>query len=411
MRSLQNILKPLGYTKKFCLPMEADRYFCNEEKLAFYFNDIEMFTRTNNIASSLCFNIDEEGHDDFVDKKAQDVIVKVGSSANYYPVPRKDNRATFLACVAASGESMKPLIITKRKTAETSLLLEGITPEKVMLAFSEKGYITSEIFNTWLIEVFKPFVLERRQQLGLMTEVGMILLDGASSHLTETFFNVCNELNLKVFFLPAHSSHLTQPLDLVLFHSHKVNMRKNMSSEEFDAALTKKIVRMYKSWCTSSTPPNVMASFRAAGCIYEIGGPSFQFVRFEREASRYGKMSLTEEQRKANMDKIIAKYKGSLSARVSVTDFNKLHEKVKNMKPVRMREYDPTSKLYLLQLLIDACLPVETAVLDNDTRPQQGRLTKKQQAEKNAIETTNAAYMGLPFQVKLALKVQSVFGP
>ena len=408
-RTLTTILKPLGYKKQFCLPMEAERYFCNEEKLAFYYHDLEMFTRANNISSCLCFNLDEEGHDDFVDKKAQDVIVKVGSSSHFYPVPRKDNRATFLACVSASGDATKPLIITKRKTAETSLLLEGITPDKVMLGFSEKGYITSTLFNEWLLDVFKPFVIETREKYGLPTEVGMILLDGASSHMTETFFTVCRELNLKIFFLPAHSSHMTQPLDLVLFHSHKNNMRKSLTNEQLAADLTKKIMRMYKSWCTSCTPPNIMGSFRAAGCIYELGGPSFHYIRFEKQASRFGMENLTEEEKTEKSREIFEKWNKEMGSRISVNDFNHFHLKVKEMKPIRKQEYDPSSKTYLLKLLIDACIPVTTAVLDDDTRPQQGRLTRKQVAEKNVMGS-GSAYTALTFEEKLALEVESIFG-
>ena len=90
-------------------------------------------------------------------------------------------------------------------------------------------------------------------------------------------------------------------------------------------------------------------------------------------------------------------------------DFNHFHLKMKETKPARMQEYDPSSKRYLLKLLIDACIHVSADILDDDTRPQQGRMTKKQVAEKSVIGSENT-YTALRFEEKLALKIESIFG-
>ena len=46
-------------------------------------------------------------------------------------------------------------------------------------------------------------------------------MDGHGSHLTKEFVDYAYEFNISPFLLPAHSTHLLQPLDIGVFQSFK----------------------------------------------------------------------------------------------------------------------------------------------------------------------------------------------
>ena len=409
-RGLKTILAQINYNIKTCRPIEVDRYFCDEKKIRFYYDDIEMFTKANKIPSALCFNLDEEGHDDFMDKKPQKRIVKHENTDEFYPVPRTNSRATFLGCIDAAGGAAPPLIITKRQTADIDLILYGVTPDKVMLGYNSSGFINAELFNEWLVSKFKPYVQSRRKEYNIPdSQVGMIMLDGCSAHLTETFFSICEELNLQVFILPAHSSHETQPLDLVLFHSHKSKMRETLRLDDCEGGssseVTKKIARVYTTWCGVCHVLNVMACFRAAGCVYEVGGPSYQYVRFTFERRRMTH-KLIEDNCKGQSGKVLMKHKSETPSRVKVYEFNKLTEKIRFMKPV-MEEISPGDKQYYFRKLLQMVIPVEKVQHDSPENHKPIREKKKNQ-ENNSIEQ-NVEYLRLPFEEKLKCELRSLF--
>ena len=64
---------------------------------------------------------------------------------------------------------------------------------------NKKGWMTSKIFKEWLIKINNKFKFENRK-------VAMIL-DNCPSHIDN------NMSNVKLFFLPAMTTSLIQPLD------------------------------------------------------------------------------------------------------------------------------------------------------------------------------------------------------
>ena len=224
-KTFDTFLAKIEYKSVKGTPMEENRFYCNPDKILFYYHTLMSFVNSNNIPSALCLNFDEEGHEPFSDAKKDNIIVPLNSDAHYFPVARKRSRTTFLASIAADGTYLKPLLVTKRKTIETSLLQRGLTPRKVMLEFSENGYVTERIFNEYLNNVIIPYITNTRKELGdengEYTGKGLIICDGFSGHISDYFFQVCKKCNMQVFFLPSHSSHITQPLDLGLFAQKK----------------------------------------------------------------------------------------------------------------------------------------------------------------------------------------------
>ena len=61
----------------------------------------------------------------------------------------------------------------------------------------------------------------------------MLIFDGYGSHITQEFIEYCWENRIRPFLLPAHSTHLTQPLDVGVFQYFKYNFKEAIRAEVF----------------------------------------------------------------------------------------------------------------------------------------------------------------------------------
>jgi hypothetical protein len=276
----------------------------------------------HNVPSAFVFNLDEEGHNVFADAVSQFVVVKKGTPGPYYyPVKRSSDHCTFLACINAAGGYVKPMVVTKRKTIEVSLISKNLGPDKLYLAYSETGFITGNLFDEWLVDVFKPWVVQLRAEYRY-NGVGAILLDGCTVHTTSMFTDTCADLNLQVYYLPPHSSNQTQPLDLGLFHIHKARIRR-VKLDADDSLLVDRICAIYNSWQASATALNITRAWEAAGAIFTVGGPSNTIVKFGKIYA--SKVSSNDVNCKDIRRGLKEDLKKSFKVRLSVTEYNKLN--------------------------------------------------------------------------------------
>ena len=98
----------------------------------------------------------------------------------------------------------------------------------------------------------------------------LLILDGHGSHETTEFMYKCLENNIYLIFLPPHSSHVLQPLDLSIFSPLKASYRKelNLLGSLIDSAPIGKrnfLLCYYKAREASITAGNILAGWRATG--------------------------------------------------------------------------------------------------------------------------------------------------
>ena len=84
-----------------------------------------------------------------------------------------------------------------------------------LVATSKTGYINDELSLEW-IKHFAQYSAMRQKG-----EYRLLLLDGYGSHCTVEIINYCDEQRIILYCLPAHATHLLQPLDVVLFQPYK----------------------------------------------------------------------------------------------------------------------------------------------------------------------------------------------
>jgi hypothetical protein len=142
--------------------------------------------------ADLVFNLGEAGHQGLADRTDIKVIVSDNFEGDVVEVPdsRANSRSTMLVCISACGTTLPPLIIVQRKTTEHELYDIGYTPDKLSLAHQENEFINTELFDSWVFDVFLPRVDSRRAELSC-PGWAVVLLDGCSCHSSDQKMEEC----------------------------------------------------------------------------------------------------------------------------------------------------------------------------------------------------------------------------
>ena len=141
---------------------------------------------------------------------------KVVTRAEYYgrrSVLQPGNRewVTTVETINALGWYLPPLIIFKGKRYIESWFCSDL-PDDWRFEVSPNGWTNDEIGLRWLQKLFIPATTSRTRGRYIL-----LILDGHGSHLTPEFDRICAENDIIPICMPAHSSHLLQPLDVGCF--------------------------------------------------------------------------------------------------------------------------------------------------------------------------------------------------
>ena len=226
-----NDLKPLGQnwmrgflrrnpevstvvTKK----MDAQRaHGTSEDAIREFFVVLRKTLNDFSIPISRMFNMDETG-------------LAMGSGTNHRALAKSGKRravkispetrewVTVIEAVAADGGVLKPLVIFKGVSLQSSWFTSEI-PDWAYKC-SPNGWTSNEIALIWLEKVFVPATRPTANNRVLL------LLDGHGSHCSLDFMILAKRSFVELVFLPPHTSHVLQPLDLAVFAPLKSAYRK-----------------------------------------------------------------------------------------------------------------------------------------------------------------------------------------
>jgi len=116
----------------------------------------------------------------------------------------------------ADGILLPPFTVYKAKTISDSWHLGG--PKGSRYASSQSGWFDSYSFDDWIKSIAIPYL---KKLPGRKILIG----DNLSSHISMESIKACKEHNISFVFLPANSTHLTQPLDVAFFRLLKCHWR------------------------------------------------------------------------------------------------------------------------------------------------------------------------------------------
>ena len=115
--------------------------------------------------------------------------------------------------ICSDGSLIKTLAIVKGVTVHTELECLGLLSKYLIIYSQTHGYMTNNLFRMYLHDVFIPEVEKRRIALDRPNATAGLMMDGLQAHTTQDVASILKEKNIETFFLPPHSSHITQPLD------------------------------------------------------------------------------------------------------------------------------------------------------------------------------------------------------
>ncbi len=131
---------------------------------------------------------------------------------------------------------------------------------------SDKGWMTSMIFDRWFKRHFLRYVSAVRPII--------LLMDGHSSHYSPETIQLAAEEEVILFALPPNTTHLSQPLDKGVFGPFKVHWRQ--VCHDYRVSQPGRVINIYsfnsllsKAWMKSMTAINIINGFKTTG-IYPL---------------------------------------------------------------------------------------------------------------------------------------------
>ena len=245
--------QPLSYCRALC---------SNKETIEEFFAKLgSIYGRLNLILKPmLVYNVDETGLS--VVHSPLKVVAQVGHNVYSLTSGERGKTHTVVSCVSASGQALPPMLIYPRKKCVPEHFKKGAVPN-TLFSNSGNGWINTDLYLEW----FKFFVANIRPVL--------LIQDGHGSHVSIELIELARAHNIHLLCLPAHTTHVLQPLDVAVFKSFKSHFaktcRKYMSNNPGRVITTEAIAALVgEAWPQSMTPINILSGFRRREYILSI---------------------------------------------------------------------------------------------------------------------------------------------
>jgi hypothetical protein len=176
------------------------------------------------------------------------------------------NHITLVATITLSGESLKPMFLTTSPPGLTDPSMAELAPDMLVYR-TGKAYQTHESMASYLRDVLGPYCQRVRDEMHDGTMPIFIIMDNCGCHKKETLSAAYASLNIKVIWLPPHSSHFLQPLDLVMFARLKMRYRERQAIKTRPKWVSK-VLRIHQSWHECTHRLTIRAAWTAAAIIH-----------------------------------------------------------------------------------------------------------------------------------------------
>ena len=190
-----------------CTSDNVDKYFITCRK-------VFLEAKIDDFKSAFLWNVDETGF--CGDQGKSTILVKKGMKRPLLLTGNNEKiHYTKQNCCNAAGLFLPPFIVYKSKNRLFNTWCKG-GPDNTVYTSSPSGWMENDQFLQWLEVLFIPEVKKYPGQ-------HILLLDGHSTHVTLKVIEICQKNNVSLLCLPAHSSHILQPLDVGVYcHVKKV---------------------------------------------------------------------------------------------------------------------------------------------------------------------------------------------
>ena len=206
------------------------------------------------------FNCDETGME--FDTISKFILAEKGVKFVPSSCRGMHERVSVLACANATGTTCIPhLFIFKSPSGQKPRFVEDGAAPDVMFEGQKSGWMTKDLYLKWFKERFLVFAPKVRPLI--------LIFDGLRSHITLELINCAEENEILLVCLPAHSSHVFQPLDVSLFGPLKAGWRRvSATMNHFTGRVVNQFnfARLFRiAWDTTVDPGLISAGFQKTG--------------------------------------------------------------------------------------------------------------------------------------------------
>lgn len=227
--------------------------------------------------SSQIWNLDESSFS--IDPTRTKVVGKRGTPCSRVTsTPGREN-TTVCLMASASGQKAPPLVIFKGLNIWDQWQAADDSFPGMCYAASKKGWMDSEIFLNYFHKTVIPALGNKRPAL--------ILYDGHSTHVNASVVELAIKENITILKLPAHTTHLLQPLDLSVFKSVKTRWDEKLvkwQRQNVGRKLPKKIFSEFIAQSWKETPTTVITNGFKKGGIIPFNSQVVPRENFDKEA-------------------------------------------------------------------------------------------------------------------------------
>lgn len=206
------------------------------------------------------YNVDEKGIS--TTHKPPSVVCETGTKPPSVTSGSRTN-VTVLGCGNALGNQVPPYFIFPGVRMRSELL-EGKTVGADGTV-TQSGWSNAEVFQEYLRSHLLKYLPDRSPECPVL-----LMYDGHKSHISVSLIDWAKQENIILFILPAHTSHVLQPMDIGCFGpfesiynavAHKY-MRENCG-----ASITRNNICPIacKAYSKALSPDNLQNSFKKAG--------------------------------------------------------------------------------------------------------------------------------------------------
>ena len=129
----------------------------------------------------------------------------------------------MVLCIAAVGRPLPSTLIWKQKIIPDEF--EVLPAYDIPIVINESGWETKATFETIMLNIYIPQLIERREQLQKKKDI-LLILDGHGSRMSLAVLLCCMRWRITIVVIPAHTSSEVQTLDLGVNGAFKSSFAK-----------------------------------------------------------------------------------------------------------------------------------------------------------------------------------------
>jgi hypothetical protein len=170
---------------------------------------------------------------------------------------------TVIEAISAEGQLIPPFIIVTGKHHLRNWYEGSSLPADWAIATTPNGWTNNETGLEWL-KHFDQHTINRS-----VGTYRLLILDGHESHQSTDFEEYCKEKKIIPLYMPPHSSHLLQPLDIACFgplkQAYGREIERLMRRSITHVTKTEFFPAFYAAHQATMTESNIRGGFRGAG--------------------------------------------------------------------------------------------------------------------------------------------------